>query len=172
MVKKLTGKKETYVSDTLGFKLGGCYSFTPYDNIDRNGKTLIKVGFTTNFRHRFEDYYTSFTEGVYILNLLESPTKDIRFRDKDSKQVYTVKRVRYMQVEKFIMNHIIKNGGLRVKSTTRMRNADIFGGDTEWFYTNFKTVTNAFNAAQNEFGGRLHTENQDIKAKVKEDLAS
>ena len=169
------GKKFSYVYDEIGYKQGGCYAFTPYDNVDRNGKTLIKVGFTVNFRNRFEDYYTSFTEGVYILNLLENPkikpepTRDVK---KDTKKFYYVKRVFYLQVEKFIMAEIIRLGGIRVKSTTRITNSDENGGDTEWFYTSPQCVKQAFSTAQNKYEGRLYSPKQDIKKKGKEDLAN
>jgi hypothetical protein len=173
--KSNTGKKFSYVYDEIGYKLGGCYAFTPYDNIDRNGKTLVKVGFTVNFRNRFEDYYTSFTTGVYILNLLENPTiKPIPSRDdkKDTNKFYYIKRVFYLKVERFIMDEIIRLGGIRIKSTTRITNADEKGGETEWFYTKIEWVKQAFRNAKEMYDGRLYSPKQDIKKQAKEDLAN
>ena len=94
--------------------------------------------------------------------------------DKPNKKTETVKEVKkpkltpdekrqlrinerkkyYRKIETVIFKDIEEHGGDRVKATTRIRNADENGGDTEWFYTDEKTLDNAFKNAYKIYGGR------------------
>lgn len=152
---------------------GGLYSILPYERLDKNKKALFKVGFATNFDKRFENYHTSYPLGFYYKNLLASPIKGKEeFRAQVEKEFQKQhdghrptpderpalrKKVEtrfYKQIENYIFHKIEDKGGKRLKTTTRIRNADEEGGQSEWFYTNEKVLDNAFKCAQKEYGGR------------------
>ena len=175
MVKKLTGRKENYITDILKIKGGGLYAFTPFSNLTRVGnKTLVKIGFATTFFKRFEQYYTSFPTGVYIINFLENPTVDKATREQrnDNRKFYYVKRALYCVIEKEIMKRIIEKGGIQIRSKNRIRKANEDGGLTEWFYTDIKTVNDVFKDVSEIFkGGKLYKGPDNIKEKGKEEMA-
>ena len=151
---------------------GGLYSILPFERLDKDKKAVFKVGLADSFDKRFEGYHTDFPLGFYYKNLLASPTKGIE--DKPKKKTETDKEVKkpkltpdekrqlrinerkkyYRKIETAIFKDIEEHGGDRVKATTRIRNADENGGDTEWFYTDEKTLDNAFKNAYKIYGGR------------------
>ena len=152
---------------------GGLYSILPYERLDKHGKALFKVGFATNFEKRFENYHTSYPLGFYFKNLLASPMKGKpAFRDEVEQEFIEehggrrptpderpklrkkVEMQYYTSIEKYIFDKIKDRGGKRLKTTTRIRDADENGGNSEWFYTNERTLDNAFKCAQKEYGGR------------------
>ena len=57
-------------------------------------------------------------------------------------------------MEKFVFNEIKEHGGKQLRTTTRVRDANLNGGVSEWFYTNEKTLDNAFKEAIEKFGGK------------------
>jgi hypothetical protein len=46
-------------------------------------------------------------------------------------------------------------GGQQLRTTTRIKNANDAGGQSEWFYTNQQTLDRAFSKANKEYGGKL-----------------
>jgi len=144
---------------------GGLYSILPFERLDKDKKAVFKVGLADSFDKRFEGYHTDFPLGFYYKNLLASPKKGIREFQTDTRglklsqdakrNLRTNDRKRYYRkIETAIFKDIEKHGGDRVKSTTRIRNADENGGDTEWFYTDEKTLDDAFKNAYKIYGGR------------------
>ena len=144
---------------------GGLYSILPFERLDKDKKAVFKVGLADSFDKRFEGYHTDFPLGFYYKNLLASPTKGIREFQTDTRglkltqdakrNLRTNDRKRYYRkIETAIFKDIEDHGGDRVKSTTRIRNADENGGDTEWFYTDEKTLDDAFKNAYKIYGGR------------------
>ena len=144
---------------------GGLYSILPFERLDKDKKAVFKVGLADSFDKRFEGYHTDFPLGFYYKNLLASPKKGIREFQTDTRglkltqdakrNLRTNDRKRYYRkIETAIFKDIEDHGGDRVKSTTRIRNADENGGDTEWFYTDEKTLDNAFKNAYKIYGGR------------------
>ena len=147
---------------------GGLYSILPYEKLDKKGNALFKVGLADSYAARFENYHTDYPLGFYIKNLLATPTK---LKEESNTQPKTTDGARpspaqraaalktrdkkyYLKIEKSIFKDIEQEGGKRLKTTTRIRNADEFGGDSEWFYTNEKTLDNAFTHAFKTYGGK------------------
>jgi hypothetical protein len=144
---------------------GGLYSILPFERLDKDKKAVFKVGLADSFDKRFEGYHTDFPLEFYYKNLLASPKKGIREFQTDTRglklsqdakrNLRTNDRKRYYRkIETAIFKDIEDHGGDRVKSTTRIRNADENGGDTEWFYTDEKTLDDAFKNAYKIYGGR------------------
>ena len=147
----------------LAPKAGGLYAFLPYDNMNNNGNALFKIGQATDFRRRMENYHTYYPEGVYIKNLLETPTQESKkyYKDMEGHRTKQLnKRMYYNEIEKFIFKDIIKMDGKQLHATTRMKNAinekGIIKGETEWFYTNPDTLDHAFADVQKKFGGKQY----------------
>ena len=169
--KGFKGNKFTYVRDELGFNYGGIYAFTPYDNISGDKRTLIKVGMTNNFNRRFDGYYTSFPDGVFVIALLQDPVDNI-----DSVEVRTHNK----HAENYVIEELIRNKQTkRVKSKTRITNADEDGGQTEWFYTTPNIVKAMFERAFKKFKGlsdgrktKLETYNNNIVKDTQEKMNS
>lgn len=143
---------------------GGMYAILPYERIDDKGKAMFKVGLADNYGKRFESYHTDYPAGFYYANLLASPTlekKDFEIKggrvspEEREKRKKTAQSKYYRHIEKQIFSDIQKNGGKRYKTTTRVKGADEEGrGDSEWFYTNEKTIDTAFSNAYKVFGGK------------------
>jgi len=143
------------IHDLEDFKLkngdGGLYAILPYDRIDKNGNGLFKVGQADDYKKRFENYHSYYPLGFYYKNLLANPKANRKVNgERLSDKKYLNK------IETFIHNDIKKLGGKQLLSTTRIKYAkqnNNIGGDTEWFYTNEKTLDTAFQDANNKFGG-------------------
>jgi len=141
---------------------GGLYSILPYERLNR-GKALFKVGLADSFDHRFENYHTSYPNGFYIKNLLASPTKhkeDFKVPAKnlsgfDKLAARKTANIKYMKhLENFVFAEIKEHGGKQLRTSTRIRDANEYGGKSEWFYANEKTLDNAFEQAKEKFGGK------------------
>ena len=143
---------------------GGLYSILPYERLN-HGKALFKVGLADSFDKRFENYHTDYPLGFYIKNLLASPTKNkedfkvhpfhkgLSPEEKAvAKKASNIKYLKHM--EKFVFKEIKDHGGKQLRTTTRVRDANLNGGVSEWFYTNEKTLDNAFKEAKEKFGGK------------------
>ena len=160
--------KDKVIYDLIDFPVkkneGGLYSILPYERLNR-GKGLFKVGLADNFDKRFENYHTDYPIGFYIKNLLASPTKhkeDFKVHPFHAglspeekafaKKASNIKYLKHM--EKFVFNEIKEHGGKQLRTTTRVRDANLNGGVSEWFYTNEKTLDNAFKEAKEKFGGK------------------
>ena len=140
---------------------GGLYAILPYEKLDKNNKALFKVGYADSFEKRFEQYHTYYPFGFYYKNLLATPTKK---KNEQTKKQY------YGNIEKSIFHNIQNNGGKVLKTTTRTKKnyTKEHGGDSEWFYTNEKTLDNAFNDAFKNYGGKnLNTHLTDINNEAK-----
>ena len=147
---------------------GGLYSILPYERLDQHKKALFKVGLADSFDKRFEQYHTYYPLGFYYKNLLASPNKlkenfKVNAVGDDGKRPSPQQREQarnsstikyYKNIEKSIFNDIKEHGGKMLKTTTRIKNADERGGDSEWFYTNEKTLDTAFSNAYKKYGGK------------------
>ena len=139
---------------------GGLYAILPYEELDENNKALFKVGYADNFEKRFEQYHTYYPFGFYYKNLLATPTKK---KNQQTKKQY------YANIEKFIFHDIQNNGGRILKTTTRTKKnyTKEHGGESEWFYTNERTLDRVFNNAFKIYGGKnLNTHLRDIKSEA------
>ena len=142
-------KKFKVVKDDLNIKGSGMYCFLPYEQLDEHHKGVFKVGMTIGpFEKRTEQYHTYFPLGVYMVAFLENPTVP----KTHTKTSY------YLKIEKFIFDSIQSNGGIRIYSTTRIKNPnEKKEGETEWVYCDVHAINSAFLAAQKMFGGKAHT---------------
>ena len=141
-------EREDFVGD-------GIYCFYPFDSaLDKYHKGVFKIGMTLNLHDRTYGYHTYFPEGVFIVGKLETPTIGRPKDKKDFKKYIT-------SVETFIFKEVVAGGAHRITMDTRSR-----GGKTEWFYTDEKTIDNAFKKAKKKFGGKLEL---DTLATVKPD---
>jgi len=159
--------KEKVIYDLTDFPVkkneGGLYSILPYERLNR-GKALFKVGLADSFEKRFENYHTDYPIGFYIKNILASPNKHkeefkVPYKGRPSPEEKAVAKkasnIKYLKhAENFVFNEIKEHGGKQLRTTTRVRNADKNGGVSEWFYTNEKTLDNAFKEANKKFGGK------------------
>ena len=166
-------KKYVVIHDLEDFKLknkdGGMYAILPYERLDKHGNALFKVGQADDYKKRFESYHTYYPNGFYYKNLLAEP----RANRKNDKGERLGKKVYYNKIEKFIHKDIVENGGKQLRTTTRIKNSkkNVNNlGDTEWFYTNPKTLDTAFNDAHKKFGGSVYNPHLDTlnKQAVKE----
>ena len=151
-------KKYVVIHDLKDFPLkngtGGMYAILPYERLDKHGNALFKVGQADDYKKRFESYHTYYPLGFYYKNLLANPRANKR--GADGKRELIGNKTYYNKVEKFIHQDIVANGGKQLKTTTRIKNSKKNNenlGDTEWFYTNEKTLDKAFDDAHNKFGG-------------------
>lgn len=152
---------------------GGLYAILPYENLDKNKKALFKVGLADNYDRRFESYHTYYPLGFYYKNLLLNPNKQLNeVRKKTNEQFKKTHKDRpspaqraalnkttriknYLSAEKSVFNNIKELGGQQLRTTTRIKNANDDGGQSEWFYTNQQTLDKAFSKANKEYGGKL-----------------
>lgn len=147
--------KYTVIRDDLKLKGGGLYAFMPFEKLDANGRAVFKIGLALDLSNRTEQYHTYFPLGVYMVAFLnEIPArKYLRSMKKDM----TTKEL-YLEIEKFIFNTVIKNGGKRLHSTTRVKNQNNkMEGQTEWVYCSVDDIHKAFSEAQVKFGGDVNT---------------
>ena len=147
---------------------GGLYAILPYERLDKHKKALFKVGLAESFDKRFESYHTDYPLGFYYKNLLASPTKEkkdfkVNAVGKDGarptpeereKALRATTKKYYRHIENYIFKDLQEHGAKRLKTTTRIRNADENGGDSEWFYANEEQLDNAFKDAFKIYGGK------------------
>jgi len=147
--------KYTVIRDELKLKGGGLYAFMPFEKLDANNKAVFKIGLALDLSNRTENYHTYFPLGVYMvafLNEIPAP-KYLRSMKKD----ISTKEL-YLEIEKFIFDAVIKNGGKRLHSTTRVKNQnDKLEGQTEWVYCSADDIHDAFSQAQAKYGGDVNT---------------
>lgn len=147
--------KYTVIKDELKLSGGGLYCFMPFEKLDKHKKAVFKIGLASgDLSKRTENYHTYYPLGVYMVAFLNQiPTrKYLRSMKKDM----TAKEL-YLEIEKFIFDAVIKNGGKRLHSTTRVKNKnDKLEGQTEWVYCSENDIHNAFLEAQLKFGGNLN----------------
>jgi len=143
-------KKYSVFRDELDIKHknGGIYCFMAFEYLDKNKKAIFKIGQTTRpLEKRGDSYHTYFPMGVSTIANLENPTKDLK-----NKTDVEVRKKHYEKIEKFIMNYIIgEKGGYQIISTAKSRD----NGKTEWVYTDLASIHEAFQDAEEEFGGTL-----------------
>ena len=141
-------KKHSVLRDDLNLKGGGIYCFLPFENLDKHKKAVFKIGLAINFNHRTENYHTYFPLGVYMVAFLENPPIPATTRGQKEE---TLKKF-YHQIERFIFRHVVSKGGVQIHSTARSN----LSGQTEWFYTDEKTIHEAFEEANKMYGGKTH----------------
>ena len=120
----------------------GIYCFFPFDNLDKNGYGVFKIGMSMNFHKRIANYHTYLPEGVYYKCFLENPTKNQN--DMTLKNYYTM-------IEKEIFNKILLLGGKAISMNIRYKDE----GRTEWVYANEKIIEKAFDDAYKKYKGDL-----------------
>ena len=121
----------------------GIYAFLPFDNLDKKGKGVFKIGMTGNFHNRIGNYHTYLPEGVYFKCFLKNPKK---LRGDLSLEKY------YKKIEKEIFKGIVDEGGKAISMSIRWRNE----GKTEWVYASEEQIENAFDTAYRKYGGDLN----------------
>lgn len=155
-----TGKKVMILRDVLKVtkhNSGGCYALMPYESLDRKGKAIFKIGMSTSsMDKRMDTYHTYFPEGVYYTAFLIDPP--VRNQQTRTMSKITKKKSKYLEIEKYIIDYILKQPGTkRVYSTTRVRNVNEENlGETEWVYCNEKDIHEAFTSAQEKYFGKIH----------------
>lgn len=122
-------------------KHGGVYAYLPFDNLDKKGKSMYKIGMTKNFYKRESNYHTYLPKGMWQVAFLVKPTK---YKPSDDNNKY------YAMVERWIFKRVIALGGKVLSEHYRSRNK----GETEWVYTDEDTIHTAFEEAQKRFGGK------------------
>ena len=156
-----TGKKVMVLQDILKItkgKSGGCYALMPYETVDRKGKAIFKIGMSTSsMNKRMDTYHTYFPEGVYYTAfLIDPPVRGQQTRTMSKVKLKT-RTEKYLEIEKFIIDYVLKQPGTkRVFSTSRIRNANALGGETEWVYCDEDDIHKAFLTAQEKYGGKAH----------------
>jgi hypothetical protein len=145
-------KKHTVLRDELMIKGGGVYCFLPFDNIDKFGNAVFKIGVAIDFNSRTEQYHTYYPLGVYFVAFLKEPRTPIHLRGK--KQITT--KEQYLKIEKYVLEYLVDHGGENIKSTTRTRELnEKLEGKTEWVYAGEKLIHKAFVEAQKNYGGEV-----------------
>jgi hypothetical protein len=147
--------KYTVIRDELKLRGGGLYAFMPFEKLDGDKKAVFKIGLALDLSNRTENYHTYYPLGVYMVAFLnEIPArKYLRSMKKDM----STKEL-YLEIEKFIFNTVIRNGGKRLHTTTRVKNQNNkMEGETEWIYCSVNDIHEAFSEAQIKFGGDVNT---------------
>ena len=159
-------KKASVIRDTLGMTSdkGGLYAIYPFDNINKDGFGLFKIGMAKESLHnRCDHYYTYFPDKFILVSLLEfvdyppevyadkKYKSVIRLRKSKKNPEGAIKTVYHKYVfekEKECHNFLkSKEGTIQLYSNGRVRNPQMAVGDndepikiskkgaTEWFYT-------------------------------------
>jgi len=154
---------------------GGLYAILPYEKLDANKKALFKVGLADKYNTRFESYHTYYPLGFYYKNLLLNPNKNLNeirnttmanFKKSHEgrptpQQREAIKKTsnskNLISAEKAVFAEIQELGGRRLRTTTRVKDMNELGGVSEWFYTNEKTLDDAFEKVNDKYGGKLYS---------------
>lgn len=151
-------KKKVTLLDELGITGGGIYCMMPFERLDKNKKALFKIGMAIDFRKRMESFLTDFPLGMYYVAFLENPRTNRDLRNKSIKPLSNIQY--YNQIEKYIQQKVIEGKGERITSTAKVHHVnEKKEGQTEWFYTDEKTIFNAFDSANDLYGGKVHKNN-------------
>jgi hypothetical protein len=146
---------------------GGCYCFMPHESVDDNGKALFKIGMTTDFISRFDQYHTSFPEGLYLVAFLVDPKvpdwdddRKAQWRIENKKGlkkdlIKAIKSEHYKVIEKYLFDYVTSKDGRRLHTTVNVRKPEVVGrkGSTEWFYTDVELIHEAYTMAEKKYGG-------------------
>lgn len=175
--KNKTGKKITFIGEEDLEGKGGVYAFLPFDDLDAKEKGIFKLGMTTNFKRREEQFHSYFPEGVYFINFLAEPdipewnaakiaqwveqynTGKPANKQKKQPSKEDMQSDFYKKVESYIFKYVETHKGTRIYSNTRVKNVNAEKqGATEWFYTTEDVIHDAFQSAHEHFkGGTLKT---------------
>lgn len=161
--KRNTGRKYNVMSDELGFKKtdGGLYCILPFALLKEsptmkgeNRRACFKMGMTTSFMKRIDNYHTSFPQGMHVFATLEDPPIPAGTRTRPKK----TRTQHLLIVEKFLFQRLIQLGAERIYSTARVRELGVdpgAGGVTEYFYCSLDQMNEAFTSTWQKFGGDL-----------------
>ena len=159
-------RKPSFIRDTLGMvsDKGGLYAIYPFDNINRDGFGLYKIGMAKESLHdRCDHYSTYFPDKFIIVSLLvflEYPP-EVYANPKKYQSIKTIRKSKQNPDggKKFIYNRyiferekachkfLLDKGSTQLYSNGRVRNPQVAVGDTgepvkiskkgatEWFYT-------------------------------------
>ena len=139
-------RKENVIRDELKIKGDGFYCFFPFERLDKYHKGIFKIGYTTNTNsNRVENYHTYFSLGVYVIASLENLYSKGIVRNGYTKDMF------YRTIEDHLFRILERSGAEPINTTTRVMRES----KSEWFYTNVKTIHNAFIEISNQYGGDL-----------------
>ena len=140
----------------------------PYETVDYKDNAIFKIGMTLDFEKRVDQYHTYFPNGVYNIAFLTEPFKTYlwtKTKKKEWKAKYgnnglslakALKIEHFKKIESTIFQYIKNNNGIRIHSTARIKKRnENKEGETEWVYTNTDLIHDAFEHAQNIFGGTM-----------------
>jgi hypothetical protein len=150
--KRYYGERIHQYTERDKIEKGGIYAYLPFDNTSdgtTRGRSMYKIGYTTNFALRESNYHTYLPEGVYRVALLIEPTVGRPSKKGDTNKDKL--RRYFTTVEKAIFNEIVEQGGEILNSDSRKNNQ----GDTEWIYATETQVKNAFTTMKGTYGGDL-----------------
>ena len=154
-------RKVTVIEDELNIKGGGLYCICPWEKLDADSKTIFKIGFTTSFRKRIEQYHTAFVLGVYLVAFLQTPTAR-RIRRSNGRYEKTITEY-YHEIERELKRRIIANGGINITSTTRVQHLNSRNeGESEWFYMDDNIVRTSFQQIKRIYGGKFGGNIRDV----------
>ena len=144
-------KKHSVVRDEMNVTGSGLYSFTPYQEFDKHGLSIFKIGISTNINKRIDGYHTSFPMGLWITDILHDipVPRQIRNSPKVSE------RQHLEEIERFIFEELIARGARPIISTTRVKDGDESGAKTEWVYCNPSDLSDVFSLAHDLWKGKL-----------------
>ena len=139
---KITVKKYNVAHDELFIKgKNGLYCLLPFERLDDSKKAVFKVGMTSqDLASRIENYHTYYPLGLYICFFLAYP----RIKKGQDKQTL------YFEMEKRLFQRLVEAGGKRLVFPSRPSKK------SEWFYTSYNQLQEAFQNIQSEYGGVLH----------------
>lgn len=141
----------------IGKSEGGLYAILQYDDLDKNGFSVFKLGLTVNYQKRIDSYHTTGgTQGSYIIALLSQiPTPKVT---RTTKITY---KMNLLRAEKYLFTQMVKFGAKRIHSTTHIQNFNVELGSapTEQFFCDARMIEEAMTATHKQFGGVLHLYN-------------
>ena len=146
-------KKWTVVGDELGVRGPGLYSIYPFERLNQHNKGVFKVGMSTALDKRIDgEYHREFPFGVYLTEFLQEPSGTRMTRRTKTNQGDVRKNLLKYETELF--SKIIKKGGERIHSTTRVAKANKQKlGETEWVYATPDMIHEAFVELKRDHGG-------------------
>lgn len=144
-------KKHVVVRDELKVNGHGLYAFTPFESNDKHGKRVFKVGLSMDISKRIDGYHLLFPDGVHLCAFLH----DIPTRHATRKHQAETKLTTMLKAEKEMIDFIVTQGGVQIRSTTRIKAANDQGGKTELMYTSIDVIHNAFEHIRQQFGGKM-----------------
>jgi hypothetical protein len=117
-------------------------------------REYVKIGKEKKEKEEKEEKeinYDEFQDNIYENNV------DIKNRKDESTLLKTLKKVFYEEIEKFLLTYVENYKGIRIHSTTRVRNKDEITnrGATEWVYCDEELIHQAFTEAHKKYGGDL-----------------